>query len=390
MKLHLIIICFGLIGILSACGSRSERTAETTQDQDAPGEWILLSEAQYAQAGIELGSFTNRSIEDYLTANAELFLSPEYLATASTITDGIVSELRVSLNQRVRKGEVLAMLHKPNLLDMQQEWLQNQERLAFLKAEYERYAGLAAENATAARNLEKAQADWREAQSAQAVLAAKLRQLQIAPEQISATQLKTQLPLRAPIDGTVTQLLVGPGAALKAGDALCHIADYSQVQPVIYAFEKDVPRIRTGMPVKLHFAGDTSRTFEARIASIDGSLDPEHKTLRALARWQGKAPEGLVAGVYLQAHVQAGGGQKPVSALPQQAVVRESDGEYIFVLEQRNQEGYWFRKIAVQTGGLQEGYIAVHPLEDVPVAARVVVKGAYYVSAQGSGIAVEE
>lgn len=389
MKLHLIIY-LSLLGILSACGSSSDRAAEnTTPLHNAPEEWILLTEAQYAQAGIELGGFSNHSIEDCIAANAELFLSPEYLATASTITDGIISELRVSLNQRVRKGEVLAMLYKPNLLDMQQEWLQTKERLAFLKAEYERYAGLAAENATAARNLEKAQADWREAQSALAVLAAKLRQLQIDPEQISATQLKTQVPLRAPIDGAVTQLWVGPGAALKAGDALCHIADYSRIQPIIYVFEKDVPRIRTGMRVKLHFAGDTLRAFEAYIASIDGSLNPERKTLRALARWQGNAPENLVAGVYLQAHIQAGG-QKPVSALLQQAVVRESDGEYIFVLEQKNQEGYWFRKIAVQTGGSQNGYIAVQPLEDVPSDARVVVKGAYYVSAQSAGIEVEE
>ncbi len=390
MKLHLATIYLGLLGMLSTCGSRTEYTSKNAPPpQDTSDELILLTEAQYTQAGIELDSFSDRSIENYIMANAEIFLSPEYLATASTTTDGIVSELRVSLNQRVRKGEVLAMLHKPNLLDMQQEWLQTKERLAFLKAEYERYTSLAAENATAARNLEKAQADWREAQSTLAVLAAKLRQLQIDPEQISATQLKTQVSLRAPTDGTVTQLLAGPGAALKAGDALCHIADYSRVQPVIYVFEKDVPHLRTGMPVKLHFAGDTSRTFEAYITSIDGSLNPERKTLRALAHWKGKAPEGLVAGVYLQAHIHIEG-LKPVSTLPREAVVRESDGEYIFVLERKNQEGYWFRKIAVQTGSIQKGYIAVQPLEDIPASARVATKGAYYVSAQGAGIEVEE
>lgn len=386
MKKYILLPALAII--VAACGTKN---AEPAVEQPAVKEIhqrIHLSAEQFRQAGIQTGTFSYRTMQEYFPAAAELYLGAEHTASVSTITEGIVSELRVTLNQTLRKGDVVAVLHKPGLLDWQQEYLERKGRIEFLKAEFDRYTTLAADNATAAKNLQKAEADLREAQTSQTLLAAKMRQYQIDPELITTSNLKTQIMLRAPISGTVTKIHSGVGASLAPGAALVEIADYSRVQPVVYVFEKDIHRVKIGARVLLFFAADPSRTFPAVITNMDGAVDRERRALRAFARFE-QSPDKLAAGAYMDAKIAPSSGSE-TQALPEAAVVRESDGQYIFVLERQDATGAVFHKVAVQTGATEAGFVAVTPLEPLQKDAKIVLQGAYYVSAQGEGIEMEE
>lgn len=371
------------------CGKKKEAMApETEQGSGEMHEFIVLTDAQYARSDIETGTFGRRTMEEYLPATAEIYLGTEHTGAVSTITEGIITELRVGINSPVRKGDVVAVLHKPGLLDLQQDFLGLKDRMGFLKAEYERYKSLSAENATATKNFQKAEVDLREAQTALALTGAKLRQYQIDPEKLSPTQLQTQVQLRAPVSGRVTRIHTGLGAALGNGAAVCEIADFSKVQAVIYIFEKDILRIRPGSKVLLYFASDPRRTFPATIVSLDGAIDKARKSLRAYAKFD-QPVSGLPAGAYMEAKIAPVAGIE-TSVLPVEAVVQENDGKFIFILEGKTGENFKFHKVAVQIGASDSGFIAVSPLEPLAPDAKIVVKGAYYVSAQGSGIEVEE
>ncbi len=386
MKKYILFIV--LIPLLTACKPKVAEPEAAGENKGEIHSFITLSKAQYAQAGIQLGTFSRRLMQEFIPATAELFLATEYTASVSTLTEGVVAELKVSLNQQVRKGDVVAVLQKPGLLDLQQSYLEWKDRLPFLKAEYERYKMLSGENATAAKNFQKAESELKEAQSALAVIVAKLRQFQLDPEQVHVGNLKSTLSLRAPMSGTVTQVHVGVGASLSAGMALCSISDYSKIQPVVYIFEKDIFRVKPGVKVLLHFAADPTRSFPATITSIEGAIDPQRKAVRAFARFDAPVP-GLVSGVYMEARIAPVPGRES-QVLPEEAVVREGDGQYIFLLSSRNEEGYVFHKVSVKTGAKESGLIAVTPLEPLPENPDIVLKGAYYVSAQGSGIEADE
>ncbi len=373
----------------ASCGPKDAGQASEAAEPAEEHEYIILRPAQFRQAGIQTGSFSTRVMQEYIAASAELFLSKEHTASVSTFTEGIISELRVALNQTVRKGDVIAVLSKPALLDLQQEYLETKDRIVFLRAEYERYQALASENATAAKNFQKAEMDLRQAETASALQAAKLRQYQVDPQAVRADNLKTSILLRAPISGRVTHLYAGVGASLAPGLSLCDIADFSQIRPVVYVFEKDIARVKPGAKVLLHYASDPSRTFSATITGMEGALDMERKALRAFARFDQTPAGGLVAGAYMEARIAPSAGVE-AQVLSQDAVVREGDGEYIFFLHREGEEGYIFHKVAVRTGASDGGYVAVFPLETVPAGARIVLKGAYYVSAQGSDIEVED
>ncbi len=350
----------------------------------------LLTPEQMKQAGVGYGDFIKKQISEELRVNAELVVHREHTADVTAFSDGIISNLNTALNAQVRKGQVLATVRKPDLLDMQQQFLENRDQLVFLQAEYDRYKSLKDADATALKNFQKADADLRAANTSGQVLAAKLRQYQINPEKLTAANLSTQLSLTAPVSGVVTAIHSNVGAAVQPGTLVCEVTDLSQLHADLWVFEKDILKVKNGQRVSLAFPADASKTYPATIYSIDKVLNPEKRAVRVHARLDGSsAGVNFVNGAFLEARIATSDGGE-TNALPEEAVLQEGDQDFIYILEKEDATGSFFKKIKVEKGGVADGYVVVQLVEPLPEAAKIVVKGAYYVSAQGAGIEVEE
>ena len=392
LKMKKFIFLFLFAFTLWACGKNETVEADQSHHTEVAEDGsIHLTAAQAVQAGLEFGSFTQKNLSEVLQVNAGLVVHQEHTADVTAFSDGILSDLSTTLNASVRKGQVLATVRKPDLLDMQQLYLENRDRLVFLQNEFDRYQSLKDADATASKNFQKAAADLRSAKTSGQVLAAKLRQYQINPEKLTPANLSTQLVLTAPVSGVVTAIYSNVGAAVQPGTPVCEVTDLSQLHADLWVFEKDILKVKNGQRVYLAFPADPGITYPATIYSIDKVLDAEKRAIRVHARLQGNPARqvNFVNGAFLEARiatVDAGS----TDALPEAAVVREGDEDFIFILEKESSEGSFFKKIKVQKGGVGEGFVAVQPLEQMPQGAKIVLKGAYYVSAQGAGIEVEE
>lgn len=351
----------------------------------------LLSPEQMKLAGVEYTSFVQKNLAEDLRVNAQLVVHEEHTAQVTAFSDGIISDLRTTLNATVRKGQVLATVRKPDLLDMQQQFLENKDRMVFLQAEFDRYKSLKEADATASKNFQKADADLRAAKTTSQLLAAKLRQYQINPDKLTAANLSTQLVLTSPVNGIVTHIHSNVGAAVQPGTVVCEVTDMSQLHADLWVYEKDIMKVKNGQKVSLAFPSETSKTYPAVVYSMDKVLDPDKRAVRVHARFQGN-PAGqsnFVNGAFLEAKI-ATGSAGASNALPEAAVVREGADDFIYILEKENAEGSFFKKIKAQKGGTADGFVAVTLAEALPEGAKIVWKGAYYVSAQGAGVAVEE
>lgn len=384
-----------LVMLMVACGKKTEPSVETSESAAAVkmnSNEILLNTQQLAQAGIETGTFSMRPLDAYLDVNSELVLGKENTALVSAFTDGIISELRVHNNSTVAKGGVIAVLRKPDLLDLQQQFLENKDRLVFLEAEYQRYKALKESDATATKNFQKAEADWRGAQTASKLLAAKLKQYQIDPNKLTADNLRTELLITTPFGGLVTRVDASLGQALSMGESICEVSNLAYLHPVLYVYEKDLNRVKAGQKVELRFPGGGEQVFNAHIDYLERSVDAERKTVRVHARFDNPGTSNnaqMAKGSFLNAHIDlAKEGLLP--ALPEEAVIQEKEGYFIFYLEKKDAQGSIFRKVGVKRGAAGDGYVAVEPQESLPANAAIVLKGAYYVSAQGAGISAEE
>ena len=383
---------FTAAALLASCNSNPAATEKQTTEavaEPGAGNLIRLTAAQVKQAQIETGGFVQRPLSELLPAAAELHVDKEHTATVSAFTEGIITDLRITQNKVLSKGAVVAVLQKPDLVDMQQAFLENRNKLAFLQTEYDRYKQLKDADATALKNFQKAEAELRTAQTGDKAMAARLRQFQIDPDKLSADNIKTQILIHAPISGTVTRISAGLGSALQTGDVVCDMSDFTQLHPVIYVFEKDIARVKTGQKVFLHFPADPGNILQASVFTVERTVDPERKAVRVHARFDRQPGSTLVSGTYLDAQIVLSG---PGSndALPEDAVIREDSGNFIFAMMEQTDQGAVFKKIPVQIGATDGTYIAVRPMESLPADIKIVTKGAYYVSAQGAGVEGEE
>jgi cobalt-zinc-cadmium efflux system membrane fusion protein len=380
-----------LLLLLIGCNTNEKQEPESTQaaNQTHTITQIQLTRAQSVQANIKTGEIGQRLLPSKLETTAEITIDKINTATVSAFSDGIITKLFAQQNQLVQKGSVLATIQKPDLVDLQQQYLANQDRLDFLKTEYERYQSLKEADATATKNYLKAEAEWKAAITIQKTIAAKLRQFHIDPSLLTADNIITEINLKAPISGTISKVLANIGTSLSPGTPIYELTDYKQLHPVLYVFEKDLFNVQKGQTVELILPGEEQKTFQATIYSIERLVDPERKTVKVHARFTTSIPDQLAVGAYLEGKIWINN-KKTVPALPKEAIIREDQSNYIFILEKEDDSALYFRKVKVKLGASDANFTAITPEESLPETAKVVLNGAYYISAQGAGLSAEE
>lgn len=353
---------------------------------------LELSSEQMKNVGIELGSFTRQNLSDVVKVNGELTVHSQNIATVSAFTDGIVTQIRVVLNAYVNKGAVVAVLRKPDLIDLQQQYLTGKNQLVYAEQEYQRYKELRDANATATKNFQKAESELRSLQTNLKAWEAKLRQMQINPATLTADHLTTSIALTAPISGTVTRLNANVGAALTVGTSVADIVDFSKIHPDFFVFEKDVQKVKVGQRVSFNSPSNPQQVFASTIIGMDKALDPEKKALRIHADIirRGNLPSGgFTNGTYVEGRIELSG--TGVDALPKEAVVKDGDQDFILIVEEKEASGnIRFKKIPVTVGAMNDAFVEVKPLEPLSAGVEVVLKGAFFAAAQGKKGGEEE
>jgi cobalt-zinc-cadmium efflux system membrane fusion protein len=293
--------------------------------------------------------------------------------------------MRVALNAYVSKGTVVAVLRKPDLIDLQQQYLTSKNQLVFAEQEYQRYKDLKEANATATKNFQKADSELRSLQINLRALEAKLRQMQIDPATLTADNLSTSIVLTAPISGTITRLNANIGTALSLGTSVADIVDFSKIHTDFFVFEKDVQKLKVGQKISFNFPSNPQQVYRATVKGLDKALDPEKKALRIHADIEraGTVPSGGFAdGTYIEGRIELTG--VGVEALPKEAVVKDGTQDFIFIVEEKEASGnIRFKKVPVTVGAMNDTFVEVKPLEALPKEVQIVLKGAFFVAAQG-------
>lgn len=386
---NIIIAAASIALLLSACNNQpkpaqteAEKPLQTANRETSGPKLIHLSADQIKRTGIEWSAVQTTSMSASLPLTGELRIHPEHRATVSAPADGFLLELRASLNKTVRKGEVLAVLRKTDLVDLQQQFLENRDRLAYLQTERDRYAALKNDDATAAKNLQKAEAELRAATTTGQLLAAKLRLYKIDPDQLTAGNVRSEISIVAPMNGVVTMVHLSAGSAMLAGAAICEVADFSALDADLFVFEKDIPKVKIGQKVGISFPGAADKSLSATVFSIDRVLDPTKNALRIHARMNNTGGMMLTDGVYIDARL-ALDAPVPQPALPNDAIVREGLEEYIIVLESEKDGAAAFKPIKVKSLETAGGLTTFEPETMISAGAKVVQRGAYFVWSQG-------
>ncbi|HEV8082007.1 MAG TPA: efflux RND transporter periplasmic adaptor subunit, partial [Chitinophagaceae bacterium] len=237
-------------------------------------------------------------------------------------------------------------------------------------------------------------------------LETQMKQFGINPSSVSNGNIVTQLPVRSPISGNLGHIKVNVGSYVDDTNSLMEIIDNSQIHCDLQIFEKDLFKVKVGQEVNFILTNQDNRQITGKIYGINKSFESENKAVIAHAVINDSGKNNLIPGMYVSALIKIG--SEEVSAVPTDAIVKSEGKEYIFVVKEENESvaevkdksnekeatepdaKVAFKMIEVVTGVSELGYSEITPVDNIPVDAKVVTKGAFYILSKAKGSSEEE
>lgn len=176
--------------------------------------------------------------------------------------------------------------------------------------------------------------------------------VRVARAQLGETAARNRrLDIRAPAAGLVLTRQVEPGQIISSGSGtLFRIAAGGQMEMRAQLSEADLQRITPGVRAEVTPVG-TQQTFGGQVWQVSPVIDPQ--TRQGIARIALSYDKALRPGGFASARIMAGGEVAPL--LPQSAVQSDSKGNFVYVLNAKNET----ERRAIKTGDVSDSGVAI-------------------------------
>lgn len=185
------------------------------------------------------------------------------------------------------------------------------------------------------------------------------------------------MPLFAPISGTITGRQVNPGEVIEANREILRVTDLSTVWVIAEVVERDLATLRIGGGANIYTETFPDRVFRGRITYIDPAID--EKTRTAKVRIEIANPgQTLRLGMYV--NIGFAGLQKSERTVPtvSSSAVQEINGRSVIFLATSDPAKFEIRYVRV--GNEKGGRVPI--IEGANTGDRVVTKGAFLLRAE--------
>ncbi len=342
---------------------------------------LALSAAARSVLDLRTEEVTPRVAEEKLLAYATLVAPWQRHAFASTRLPGRLAKLAVRPGQAVEKGQLLAEVQSLELEDLQLEILNAQSSVQLADKIVQHVQSLAKIGAAsdmafrearnkqlqAANTLDIARAKWLSLGLGSETLAGLLRD--------SSPGVLAALPITAPIAGTVIHADVPVGKVVEATEHLVEIMDLAVVWVKIGLLERDLHRVKVGLPVELKLSAFPDEVLRCEVQIRGLYLDPQTHlgTVWAELKNAPSAAPRFLPGMNGQAHIVLAT-PKPLLTIPVAALVSDGAEKYVMVESAVAAKESTFQKRSVVTGVQTDDWVQIIG-GDIFAGDRVVTTG---------------
>lgn len=360
--------------LLSACNDGEKKEEKSSV---GPASLIRLSKEQVKTSAISIGTAIKDTMSMVIASTGAVDVPPQYKASVSTSVGGFVKSTEVLEGDHVHAGEVLAVLSHPDYVELQQQFLEARSRYLLAAKQLNRQKELREDNINSQKKMEEAEADAKIAQAQMKALEAKLKMIGLNADKIAEGNISSTITIKSPITGDVAMVNTTLGKFAKPEEPMFEVISKDHLHLDLKVYEKDVLKVKEGQRVLYHVAGEEDQ-HNATIILAGKKLDPETRTVSIHAHPQNS--QALLPGMYIKASILLQ--ERSVSALPEEALVKEGDKEYIFVKSGEEKDAWLFKKIPVKTGVTENGLVEIISPELESWQDRIVLKGAYFINSQ--------
>lgn len=285
-------------------------------------ELIALDEAQQKAMGLATEAAGPGTLQTLTEFQGEIRFNEDRMAHVVPRVAGVAEAVQVQQGERVRAGQVLAVLASTALSDQRSELLTAQRRLEAAQATHERERRLWEARISAEQDFQQAQTALREAEIAVANARHKLAALGAGASSSSLSRLE----IRAPFEATVVERHLSRGEAVREDANLFTLADLRTVWADFAVAPKDLAVVRVGQAVEVSSTAFDEKV-QGQVSYVGPLLGEQTRTARArvtLDNPQGAWRPGLFVTVRVKGAAQTLPLTVPVSAvqaMDQQSVV---------------------------------------------------------------------
>lgn len=362
---------------LAACSSKNDATtSDEMSDENLTKDIYELSSTQFNSSDMKLGKLEMQEFYEIVKANGMFNVPPQNRASVSSYFGGSVKDIKLQPGQHVKRGQVLFTLENPEFVQLQQDFLESQGQLSYLKSDYERQKNLVEDNVTSQKNYLKSESDYTVTRARHASLRKKLELLDINPNALTIDNIRATVTVTAPINGYVTDVNITKGSFLNPSNVAMIIVDTDHLQLELNIFEKDLAKVRIGQPIHFRIQEDQSQQYEASVYLVNKTVDAEKRTIGILGQLSdAKLTNRFNPGIYVQADIYTTSDSR--TSLPQEALVEVDNRYYVLVLESSSDAGLTFIKKEVKTGVSNNDDIEILNAGDFNENSEFLVKGAF-------------
>ncbi|MBP7861270.1 efflux RND transporter periplasmic adaptor subunit [bacterium] len=384
-QLSSLALCLYLTAGFAGFASAHEGDNEAFQHSDSSGApaRVDVDEQVIRALEIKVEPVKSGTVKNSLQATGEVKAAETQSFDVNPSVSGVVKQVFAKQGDVVKKGEILATVHSIEVADNLTKLINEKTRISgeiaktktqyasdiklqqntvdLAKATFDREEGMLKEGISALKNYQVAKNAYQSAQVKLSTLQQRLVQdvkllekessvtissakgqlkiMGISPATVDAAldsdQVTANLPIIAPVGGTITTRNITLGEQVDAEHTVFSIVNLDPIWVMVDVYQEQIPRVKLNQEVII--TTPSQETLRGTISSVGSVVDEETKTLHV--RIVAQNPKGILRpGMFVEALISTGDGNKKGLVIPESAVSYFQEKPYVFLRHEKHFE----------------------------------------------------
>ncbi|MCF6307053.1 MAG: efflux RND transporter periplasmic adaptor subunit [Flavobacteriaceae bacterium] len=368
-----IVIVFSAISLYS-CGNSEKTTESEVTENQTEETGIILSKQQFEQNNMRLEPLQERPFSVVVQASGMIDVPPENKAIVNAIMGGYVKTTPLLVGDKVRKGQVLITLENPEFVTLQQEYLEINEQLNFLKSEFDRQKILFEEKITSQKKYLKAESEYKTTKAKYTGFKKQLQMLNISTKNAENGKFTSIVTIYAPISGSITKVNIAIGTFVSPAKPIMEIVNTDHLHLELSVYEKDILSLKKGQKIDFKIPEASDEVYKAEVHLIGTSIT-ENRTIKVHGHLIDESQNNFLVGMFVEAHIITANKMK--LSLPSDAIVDIDGHFYVLKLVSSDEDKRHFEQVKVEIGSSYEGFTEITNTSDFSSKDQFITKGAF-------------
>tara|TARA_R110002074_G_scaffold349981_2_gene520752 strand:- start:19428 stop:20570 length:1143 start_codon:yes stop_codon:yes gene_type:complete len=371
--IYKILVLFSF-AILLSCGDNEKQSSENESLEVNRDDRIQISKEQFEQNNMKLDVIKEMEFPVMITTSGMIDVPPQNRAIVSATMGGYIKTTPLLIGDKVRKGQLLVTIENPEFVTLQQQYMEVNGQLSYLKAEFERQQTMVAEKISSQKSFLKAESEYKTAVARYNGLRKQLGMLNISPEQVEKGVISSVASIFSPIDGSITKVNVSRGTFVTPSVSIMEIINNDHIHLELSVFEKDIMKVKKGQLVEFRIPEASTEIFKAEVHLVGTSID-ENRTIKVHAHLENKEASNFLTGMFVEANIIIDSSTQ--WSLPSDAFGVIDDQSYVLLLDEEKEGNYYFKQVAVEAKGNYQNITAFDKTTIFGQEAQFLSKGAF-------------